>query len=96
MRMKKLICFGLSLIATTALAANDPACVGKNQDVCDFLGMMLIARGKLCYKMISVTPLQSMSGGDRYRIVCQETSTSTARLTYTLDFGPGNKSYEVY
>ena len=45
--MKKLIVCALSLVATTALAGNDPACAGKNQDVCDGLGAMLLAKGKL-------------------------------------------------
>ncbi len=94
--MKKIIVFALSLIATTALAGNDPACAGKSQDVCDGLGVMLIAKGKLCKTMYTVTPIASRDGGDTYRITCKETSTSDKRVTYILAFGPGNKSYTVY
>lgn len=94
--MKKLIILTLSMIATRALAANDPACAGKDQDVCDGLGVLLIAKGKPCKVMDSVTPIASRDGGDTYRIVCQETATSTSRVTYILAFGPGNKSYSVY
>ena len=93
--MKKIICLMLSLAATSVLAGNDPACAGKDQDVCDALGVMLIAKGKLCKTMYSVKQLESINGGDRYRIVCQETLTSSKRVTYTLIFGPGNRSYEV-
>ncbi len=94
--MKKIIVFALSLIATTALAANDPACAGKSQDVCDGLGVMLIAKGKLYKVMYTVTPISSRNGGDTYRITCKETSTSDKQVTYVLAFGPGNKSYTVY
>ncbi|HIJ80009.1 MAG: hypothetical protein OEY01_16065 [Desulfobulbaceae bacterium] len=82
-------------VPNLALAGNDPACFGKNQDLCDGLGMMLLAKGKGCYRMYEVTPLSPNGGGDRYRIKCQITSTSSDKVSYFLEFGPGNSSYEV-
>lgn len=94
--MKKLAVFLFVLLSTTAIAGNDPACAGKNQDVCDGLGALLLAKGKLCKTMYSVTPISSRDGGDTYKIVCKEASTSDKRVTYILAFGPGNRSYNVY
>lgn len=94
--MKKLITFSLALVAPIAIAGNDPACVGKNQDVCDTLGTMLLAKGKFCKIMYTVVPVSTRDGGNTYRIECQETSTSDKRVTYVLAFGPGNQSYNVY
>ena len=94
--MKNLVTLAVSLIASAAIAANDPACAGKNQDVCDGLGVMLLAKGKPCKTMYSVTPVSSRDGGDTYRIVCQETSATNKRVTYILAFGPGNRTYNVY
>jgi len=96
--MKKIALALLSLLLlmpSIALAGNDPACYGKNQEACDGLGMMLLAKGKGCYKMYEVTPLAPNGGGDRYRIKCQVSSSSPEKVSYFLEFGHGNSSYEV-
>jgi hypothetical protein len=86
----------LSLVLPAAVnAGNDPACAGRDQNVCDAMGTMLLARGKPCAKMIQVTPMTPLNGGDRYRIICQPTSKSKKNTTYVLEFGPGNQSYDV-
>ena len=85
----------LTLVPAHTIAADDPACAGKDPNVCDMLGFMINAKGKGCYRMLSVTPLASTTGGDRYRIVCRLNSTSNEQVTYTLEFGPDSQSYEV-
>ena len=79
------------LSATFAQAGNDPACAGKGQEVCDTLGFMLNARGKGCYRMMSVSP----TGANGYRISCIVSSSSDRRATYTLQFSADQSSYTV-
>ena len=93
--MKKYLIAFLIFFPIFVTAANDPACAGKDQDVCDMLGVMLIAKGKLCSKMLTVTPLAPRNGGDRYQITCKVSSSSATQATYLLEFGPGNRDYEV-
>ena len=93
--MKKFLVLLFLVFPLVTNAGDDPACAGKDQNVCDSMGMMLLAEGKPCAKMLQVTPLRQRNGGDRYRIVCQATSGSPKRAAYTLEFGPGNQSYDV-
>ena len=79
------------LSATFAQAGNDPACAGKGQEICDTLGLMLNARGKGCYRMMSVSP----TGANGYRIDCIVSSSSDRRTTYTLQFSADQSSYTV-
>lgn len=81
----------LLLSATLAQAANDPACVGEDQGVCDTLGLMLNARGKGCYRLMSVVP----TGSNGYRINCVVSSSSEQRATYSLQFSADQSSYTV-
>ena len=93
--MKRFIILWLLVFPLNANAGNDPACTGKDQNVCDSMGAMLLAKGKPCARMLQVAPLIPHDGGDRYRIVCQTASGSTKQAIYTLEFGPGNQSYSV-
>jgi len=93
--MKKLLILLVLIFPSVANAGNDPACAGKDQNACDTMGMMLLTKGKPCAKMLDVMPLGQRNGGDRYRIICQVTSESPKRAAYTLEFGPGNQSYNV-
>ncbi len=93
--MKYLIIVLILAVSTSVNAGDDPACAGRDQNACDAMGTMLLARGKPCAKMLQVTPLTPQSGGDRYRIVCQPTAKSTKKVSYMLEFGPGNQSYDV-
>lgn len=79
------------LSATLAQAGNDPACAGEGQEICDTLGFMLNARGKGCYRMMSVSP----TGANGYRINCVVSSSSDHRATYTLQFSADQSSYTV-
>lgn len=79
------------LSATLAQAGNDPACAGEDQGICDMLGVMLNARGKGCYRMMSVSP----TGANGYRISCIVSSSSDRRATYTLQFSADQSSYTV-
>ena len=85
----------LVTLGSAAWAREDPACKGKDQAVCDMLGNILAAREKLCSSMLSVEMVESQNGGDSYKITCNPRSASYERVTYSLDFGPGNKSFEV-
>ena len=85
----------LLTVSSAAWAREDPACKGKDQAVCDMLANILAAREKLCSSMLSVEAIESQSGGDSYRITCNPRSASFERVTYSLDFGPENKSFEV-
>ncbi len=78
--------------AFPAWAGNDPACVGGDQGICDMLGVMINARGKGCYSMLSVEP----TGNDGYRITCIVSSTDGCRVTYTLQFSADRTSYTLY
>ena len=75
-----------------AFAGNDPACVGEDQGICDSLGVMINARGRGCYRMLSVEP----TGRDGYRITCITSSTDSRRVTYTLQFSADRTSYTLY
>lgn len=79
------------LSASVAQAGNDPACTGEGQEVCDTLGFMLNARGKGCFRMMSVSP----TGVNGYRINCIVSSSSDRRVTYTLQFSADQSSYTV-
>lgn len=86
-------CIVTALVFSTTLASagNDPACNGKDQNVCDTLGAMLNVRGKGCYQMVSVSPI----GANGYRITCVVSSSSSTRATYTLKFSSDQTSYTV-
>ena len=85
----------LLTLGGAAWAREDPACKNKDQAVCDMLGNILAARQKLCERMLLVEAVESKSGGDSYKITCNPRSASYERVTYSLDFGPGNKSFEL-
>jgi hypothetical protein len=96
MKRKTISALRVSLAAlltsgTMAYAGNDPACLGKDQTVCDTLGAMINARGKGCYRMMSV----SQVGSNGYRINCVVSSASEARITYTLQFSNDQSSYTL-
>ncbi|WP_205859814.1 hypothetical protein [Cochlodiniinecator piscidefendens] len=71
--------------------ARDPACANGDQGVCDMLGSMILAKGRGCHRMMSVTPL----GNNAWRINCVVSSTSDARATYTLRFNADRTSYTL-
>lgn len=73
-------------------AADDPACRGKDSNVCDTLGTMINLKGKGCYRMMKVNP----NGSDSYRITCELASYDKSLVTYTLTFSDDRKSYVVY
>lgn len=96
MKAKILSGIGLSIAVflfsnTLVRAGNDPACAGKDQGICDTLGVMLNLRGKGCHRMMSVSP----TGANGYSIGCIVSSSSDRRTIYLLQFSPDQSSYIV-
>ena len=76
---------------TAAFAGDDPACAGRDQGICDTLGLMLLQKGRGCHRMLSVTP----TGQNGYRITCIVSSTSNRKVAYVLQFSSDQSSYTV-
>ena len=81
-----------SLVHSAPAYARDPACAGTDQSVCDMLGTLIIAKGRGCHRMMSVSPL----GNDGWRVNCVVSSSSSSRVTYTLQFSADRTSYTLH
>ena len=89
----RLIMLGLILALTgaTAFAIEHPGCKGKDNKLCDTLGLLINAKGKGCFRLMTVVVL----GNDSYRLTCELASYDKSLVTYVLRFTNGNKSYTV-
>ena len=94
MRRSKLIILvvALGLGSGTAYATDDPACAGKDNNICDTLGMLLNLKGKGCYRLMKIQP----QGNDAYRLTCELASYDRSIVKYTLKFTNNRRSYVVY
>jgi hypothetical protein len=86
----------LALLALTcacgsASARDHPACVGKDNDACDTFASLIVLKGKGCFRLMDVQSL----GNDAYRLTCELASYDRSRVTYTLRFADGRRSYTV-
>ena len=74
-----LLGLGLNLAVSTSHAVYHPACA--NNDVCDLMVLLINVQGGLCYRVVEVKPL----GGDRYRVMCEKTSSDSSMVIHTVD-----------
>lgn len=56
-----------------------PACVGKDNNLCDAVKVMLVLKGKLCYRVMNIVPL----GNDNFDITCELASFDRSLVTYS-------------
>jgi len=67
-----------------------PACEGKDNNVCDTLGMLINMKNKGCYRIMNVSEI----GNNVYRVSCELASYNTSLVTYTVEMN--DNSYNVY
>ena len=81
----------LIALSSPAHAIAHPACVGKDNNLCDTFGLLINLKGMGCYRLMNITPL----GGEAYRLTCELASNNRSLITYTLRFIDGNRKYTV-
>jgi len=72
-------------------AIDHPACAGKDNRVCDSMALLIVQKGKGCYRLMNVQNL----GEDKWRLTCELASYDRSPITYTLTFTDGRRSYTV-
>ncbi len=76
---------------TEAQPTQHPGCAGKNNNICDTLGMMINMRSYGCFRVMDVEALTS----DRYHVTCELASYDRSEVTYDLRFQNNRRSYSV-
>ena len=79
------------LVSGTVSAIEHPACAGKDNRACDTFGMLLNLKGKGCYRLLKVEPLEKGT----YILTCELASTNRSKVTYQFRFVDGEKDYVV-
>jgi hypothetical protein len=78
-------------VPTAAGARDHPGCAGKDNNLCDTVGLLINMKGKGCLRVMKVVP----AGDERFVITCELASYDRSLITYTLTFVNGRKSYTV-
>jgi len=74
-----------------ASAIEHPACIGKENNACDAMALLVNAKGMGCYKLLAVVYVD----GRTYILTCELASYDRSWVTYDLKFSYNQESYTV-
>ena len=91
-RRIQLLAFCVLLVTDQAEATTQhPACEGKDNRVCETMAVMINARGRGCFRMMSVQPIDA----NAYRVTCELAPDDRSMVTYEVKFRNGRRNYVV-